>query len=148
VSLTHPDWGTIVAACAAITALSALGRWVYRLARRTGHFLDDWNGEAPRPGQPSRPGVLEQLASVQDEQARVSKELQHNGGGSLKDAVKRIETAQAEDRVKLDTLTTLLGGFVGVERQARLEGRKAERRMWSAVEAINKNDPHDETGKR
>lgn len=138
--------GTVAASLAALAVILGFARVLFRLFRRTGHFLDDWNGEAPRPGQPPRPGVLEQLASVQAEQTRVSKELQHNGGGSLKDAVKRIEIAQKEDRVKLDTLTALLGGFVGNEQQARLEGRKAESQMWSAVEAIthNDNDPTQE----
>ena len=147
--MTTFDWGTIAAACAALAALSAFARFVYKLARRTGHFLDDWNGEAQRPGQPGRPGVLEQLASVQEEQARVSHELQTNGGSSLKDAVKRVEAAQAEasrlrdqDRTALDTLTGLLGGFIGREQQARIEGRRAEGQLWSAVEAINQNEPN------
>src|SRR5690242_11927536 len=74
--------GTVAASLAALAVILGFARVIFRLIRRTGHFLDDWNGEAPRPGQPARPGVLEQLESVQAEQTRVSKELQHNGGGS------------------------------------------------------------------
>jgi hypothetical protein len=147
--MTTFDWGTIAAALTALAALAALGRVIFKLARGIGHFLDDWNGEAPRPGQPHRPGVLEQLAGVVEEQARVSHELQTNGGSSLKDAVKRVEAAQAEasrlrneDRAVMNTLTGLLGGFIGREQQARIEGRKADGQLWSAVEAINQNDPH------
>ena len=48
-------------------------------------FIRDWAGEAARPGHPEVPGVMERLQKIEAE-------LKHNGGSSIKDAVKRIET--------------------------------------------------------
>lgn len=48
--------------------------------RRIDQFLDDWNGQAERPGVPRRSGVMERLD-----------QLEHNGGTSIKDQVARIE---------------------------------------------------------
>jgi hypothetical protein len=47
-------------------------------------FLRDWSGELDRPGHPSTPGVMERLQKIEGE-------LKHNGGSTMKDAVKRIE---------------------------------------------------------
>lgn len=47
-------------------------------------FTKDWFGDEGDHLHPRRPGVLERLTVVE-------KELQHNGGSSIKDAVRRIE---------------------------------------------------------
>ena len=83
-------------ACAAIiAALLALGSWAWRTARRMHcritNFLDDWSGEAARPGVHSRPGVMERLADVDSRIERVEQQLVTNGGASMRDAVDRIE---------------------------------------------------------
>ena len=51
----------------------------------------DWNGEAARPGVEHRPGVMERL-DKHDQMLRViHNEVNLNHGGSIKDAVARIE---------------------------------------------------------
>ena len=47
-------------------------------------FLVDWTGEEERPGRRAVPGVMERLNNIDGQ-------LKNNGGGSLKDAVDRIE---------------------------------------------------------
>jgi biopolymer transport protein ExbB/TolQ len=48
------------------------------------NFMRDWSGEEARPGHDEVPGVMERLQKIESE-------LKHNGGTSIKDAVKRIE---------------------------------------------------------
>jgi hypothetical protein len=47
-------------------------------------FLRDWSGEPAEPGRDRVPGVMERLNNIDGE-------LKHNGGSTMKDAVKRIE---------------------------------------------------------
>lgn len=140
------DWTTTVAIITVLAAVVAFWRWALPFLRKIGHFLDDWQGEAERPGVPRRPGVLEQLAGVQSEQARVSKELQTNGGSSIKDAVKRTEAGlsdvKAEQRAQkeiLNTLAALVGGFVGREQTARIEGHRAQSELFHTMQQISEN---------
>jgi hypothetical protein len=63
--------------------------------RQQDQFLRDWSGEEERPGHPATPGVMERLQKIE-------KELQHNGGSSIKDAVRRIEATQKKILVRLD----------------------------------------------
>jgi len=95
---------------AAAVAGALLGLWKltvagWRMARRLGHFLDDWVGEPARPGQPARPGFPDRLASVETHMGRmcdrlgdvettvaaIDHEMHPNSGASLRDAVNRIE---------------------------------------------------------
>jgi hypothetical protein len=48
------------------------------------NFFKDWTGEEARPGRDAVPGVMHRLNSMDGA-------LKNNGGGSLKDAVDRIE---------------------------------------------------------
>jgi hypothetical protein len=72
-------------------------------------FTKDWFGDEGDSVHPRKPGVLERLAAVE-------KELQHNGGTSMKDAMKRIETKvnKIDDRLK-----------EGDERMSSIESRMA-----------------------
>jgi hypothetical protein len=58
-------------------------------------FTKDWFGDEGDSVHPRRPGVLERLIAVE-------KELQHNGGSSMKDAMRRIENKvnKIDDRLK------------------------------------------------
>jgi hypothetical protein len=58
-------------------------------------FTRDWFGETETPGRARVPGVMERLN-------RIDGELKHNGGSSMKDSLKRIETkiAQIDDRLE------------------------------------------------
>lgn len=47
-------------------------------------FTRDWFGETAAPGRDAVPGVMDRLNKIDGE-------LKHNGGSTMKDAVKRIE---------------------------------------------------------
>jgi hypothetical protein len=94
-----------------LTALTALavavfgllgwaGRKVWRFLRRTIHFLDDWNGEASHDGVPGHPGVMARLKSVEELATRILEETTPNGGGNLRDVVRR--TAQDVADIKAE----------------------------------------------
>jgi hypothetical protein len=81
--------------CAAIIslggALTVLWKIITPLIKKTKHLMDslnrftsDWFGEEEAPGRDRVPGVMERLNNIDGE-------LKHNGGSTMKDAVKRIE---------------------------------------------------------
>jgi len=72
-------------------ALGWLVTKVWRGIRKLGHLADDFAGEPARPGVPGRPSLMERMAAVEQDLSRVKAEVTPNGGGSLKDAVVRIE---------------------------------------------------------
>jgi len=84
--------GAVVAAVVGIQQFSTSAREAKRLKeeqraerlRQQDEFIRDWNGEPQRPGHPKTAGVMERLQKIEIE-------LKHNGGSSIKDAVKRIE---------------------------------------------------------
>lgn len=61
------------------------------LFKKTKHLLDslsrfttDWFGEDEAPGRDKVPGVMERLNNIDGE-------LKHNGGSTMKDAIRRVE---------------------------------------------------------
>lgn len=82
--------GAIATALLAITAVAAL---VHRAVRPVRDFLEDWAGEAARPGIAARQGVMSRLQVMEDRLQRVEREVRPNGGKSIKDQVARIERA-------------------------------------------------------
>lgn len=72
-------------------ALGVLWKLISPLVKKTKHLLDslsrftvDWFGEDASPGRDKVPGVMERLNNIDGE-------LKHNGGSTMKDAIKRIE---------------------------------------------------------
>ncbi|WP_186372401.1 hypothetical protein [Arthrobacter woluwensis] len=109
-----PDWLAdllpaefVVTATAVAGAIVLLWRVVKKTRpwiRRVALFLEDWFGEPERRDpvsgallEPARPGVMARLQNVEHE-------VTTNHGGSMKDAVKRIEGRQAETEVKVQEL--------------------------------------------
>lgn len=99
-------WTTVLGGLVVVAGF--LGAVVHRLRKRLGgltDFIDDWNGEGARPGVPARPGVMARLASIEEQTAvlpavqqriaAVEHELKPNSGGSLRDAVDRVEAHTA-----------------------------------------------------
>lgn len=88
-------WGGALSLTAGVLTLAWRGiRGGVRLGRRVDEFIDDWQGEPPRPGVPARPGVMERMGGletrmggVEDDLQRIKHELYPNSGGSLRDAV-------------------------------------------------------------
>ena len=69
-----------------------IGRPLRKLARQNDEFREDWYGMPARPGRDAVPGVPERLA-------RMEKELHPNGGGTLRDAINRVEQ-RLEDHIR------------------------------------------------
>lgn len=80
-----PEWlGSMTVAQLAIIAgsLATIGTVLWKLWRAirpvfrgVQDFLEDWNGEPARRGVPGRPGVMERLADVEDQQKRTNVRL-------------------------------------------------------------------------
>jgi hypothetical protein len=86
-----PAWvgaATVAAATAAAFAGWA-ARWLWRIATRTSHFLDDYFGRPEGGGLPGRPGVMARLAQHEALLERLIAETEPNGGNSLRDVVAR-----------------------------------------------------------
>lgn len=85
-------WSVAAAAVAAgLGLLWRLTRGVRRIVGRVDEFVDDWNGTVPRPGVAGRPGVMARLDGIERRLRSVEHELHPNSGGSLRDAVDRVD---------------------------------------------------------
>lgn len=91
----------------AITAVVGLFGMLWRIARpvrrvvvRVDQFIDDWQGIPTRPGVLGRPGVMARLDAIERTVGTVAYEVRPNGGGSLRDAINRVDqrTAAVEQR--------------------------------------------------
>jgi len=105
-------WAGFVVIVAA--AIAVVWKLISPLFKRTKHLLDslsrftvDWFGEEAAPGRDAVPGVMERLNNIDGE-------LKHNGGSTMKDAIKRIEN-------KLKLIDSRLKE--GDETFARIEGK-------------------------
>ena len=76
----------------ALTLAGLIGKPLRKLARQNDEFREDWYGQPARPGRDAVPGVPERLA-------RMEKELHPNGGGTLRDAINRVEQ-RLEDHIR------------------------------------------------
>lgn len=82
-------------------ALTLLWKVISPAIKKTRHLLEalsrfttDWFGEEAAPGRDRVPGVMERLNNIDGE-------LKHNGGSTMKDAVKRIEKKLTEIDARL-----------------------------------------------
>ena len=77
-----------------MAVLAVLGwciRWGWKVLRRISHFLDDYSGQPARDGLPERPGFMARLSTLESLLHDVVAETKPNHGGSLRDAVNRME---------------------------------------------------------
>lgn len=81
------NWGLIFAAAVAIGVIWRALRTLHPIMLDVVQFLEDWRGEPERPGVSARPGVMARLGEMESRTA----ELRPNGGGSIKDAITRID---------------------------------------------------------
>ncbi|SOB83126.1 hypothetical protein [Streptomyces sp. 1331.2] len=87
--------GAVVTVAGAAGLLWRTTRSARRLAQRVEDFVDDWQGTADRPGVPGRAGVMTRLDQIEHKLAAVQHELHPNSGGSLRDAVDRVDQRTA-----------------------------------------------------
>lgn len=90
---------------AGIVTVMGAGTMLWRLVTaglRTGKkwdmFLDDWHGSEARPGRPAVPGIMQRMVDLEEGLRTIRHEVFPNSGGSLRDAVDRLER-QATDLV-------------------------------------------------
>jgi hypothetical protein len=90
---------TIIAVGGAVGIVWSLLRPLARKTRALMDALDlfttDWFGEKARPGHKAVPGVMDRLQTLENE-------LTHNGGTSMKDALKRVEDKINQIDVRLE----------------------------------------------
>lgn len=80
--------GALVGIAAVLGAIGVIWRQggFGKLKKRTADFLDDWNGEAPRPGYEGRKSFPVRMAEIEQTVAQ----LKRNGGSSVADAVHEV----------------------------------------------------------
>lgn len=97
--------GIIVLVSSALAAVIFLAKTIGRAARRGSSFLDEVMGTPAEFGRDARPGLIEkvdhiattqgEMRDTQDEHTaqlqKILHELWPNGGGSMRDAVDRLE---------------------------------------------------------
>jgi hypothetical protein len=69
-------------------------------------FIEDWFGSEAEPGRDKVPGVMERLNNIDGE-------LKHNGGSTMKDAVKRLESSEKSQTGTLDRIESKLISIEG-----------------------------------
>jgi hypothetical protein len=105
----NPAWIGAIGSLAGIVLglLVWIGRSGWRMFRKTDQFLEDWNGIAADAGHPIRPGVMQRLAQLETSMTDVQNQVHMNGGGSLRDEIKRTEAS----------VTLIQGQVVGLQGQ-------------------------------
>lgn len=90
VVLLYAGW--IAGIGAGLTAGGWMASKAYRGWRKLGWLIDDITGEPARPGQAARPSLMQRVATIEGRVTTIEAEVRPNGGGSMRDAVARIET--------------------------------------------------------
>lgn len=96
------SWVAILEGLAALVTIIGAVLYIWRQTKdqrqRNERFDRDWYGEPDRPGVPARPGVMEQLLTLSSNQqvviadvGQIKTEVFPNHGGSIKDAVTRMD---------------------------------------------------------
>lgn len=85
--------GWLLALFGLLSAIVATLRFAWRTLRRWSRFLDDWFGTDEHPGMVKRVAELaDELANVKRDLAETRAQLHPNGGSTVADAVRRIES--------------------------------------------------------
>lgn len=78
----------------AITTLLLVVRPVLGMVREWKEFRGDWYGVPTRPGFPGHSGMGERMLGAENAIEGILGELRTNGGGSLRDEIRRIAEQQ------------------------------------------------------
>lgn len=118
VQVSPISWLSLLEALSAIVTIGGGLIFILRQGKtqrkRNDRFDRDWYGEPERPGVPARPGVLEQLLTVRTEVGEIRAEVFPNHGGSIKDAVDRIDIRVKTVETDVKGLHDRLDGQTGV----------------------------------
>jgi hypothetical protein len=90
----NPVFAWTLGVCSALIVIAAAWRAIINplihAARQIGRFLDDWYGRTDDLGR-HNPGIRARLDAMEIKVDETHAQTQTNGGGSIKDAVNRIE---------------------------------------------------------
>lgn len=137
------DWISLAVGIIGVTVgVITFTRWFWRLGRRINHFLDDVNGEDPRPGVPARPGIMAQVNELRVRQEEIAEVADLVAGDQRLASQERTEIAAvarqaAEDitAVRLE-LTRNGGDSTKDEVEAAARAAEAASEAASRVEAL------------
>lgn len=136
------DWATnliligavVTATTATITAFVWLWKGIGQLVRRFNLFFEDWNGLPDRPGRPGYKGVMSRLESMEERQVFFEGVVTPNGGGSLRDAVDRIDNVGQRLEKRSDNIELLLRHHLKDGEYLLEVGIENDRQLWAALE--------------
>ena len=92
---------TISVVLAGLGALWKLARWGRPIIRRLEQFLDDFYGSPARPGVAARPGLMERLATVEQQTSTIAYNVTPNHGHSAHDQQARRINAVGDQVAEL-----------------------------------------------
>lgn len=93
-------------------------------------FLDQWNGKPEKKDrsgqivQHAEPGVSARILTLEEKTERIHHEVTPNHGGSIKDAVKRIEDRGNETAYKLAETTEKLDEHIVIAKKSDADQAK------------------------
>lgn len=99
-------------------------RVIWRRLREFAVFLDQWNGKPEkkdRSGQVIQhavPGVAGRILTLEEKTERIHHEVTPNHGGSMKDALKRVEDSAQETAYKLAETTEKLDQHIEIAKES------------------------------
>lgn len=108
------------------------GLGIGELKRRTGEFLDDWQGETARPGRPARPGAMARLA-----------QLENNSGSTMRDVVDEIRAQVGGLRSQVDGVQ-LVAERANAAAGVAVEEAKGNRRHLLDLNRLLRRDDDDQ----
>ena len=99
-------------------------RVIVRRLREFAAFLDQWNGKPEKRDRADQiiqhavPGVSARILTLEEKTERIHHEVTPNHGGSIKDAVKRIEDSSKETAYKLAETTEKLDQHIVIAKES------------------------------
>ncbi len=127
----------LTVAALTVPSLFAAVVWrpVRRATRKVGLILDDWAGEAGRPGVPARPGVMERLATIEANQNDVRAESQSTRN-EVRNALMQQEKRTAAVLADMDVnLTGALDHIEQIHREVTPNGGGSLKDQVTRVDA-------------
>ena len=97
---------------------------IWARLREFAMFLDQWNGKPEKRDKANQiiqhavPGVSARILTLEEKTERIHHEVTPNHGGSIKDAVKRIEDSSKETAYKLAETTEKLDQHIVIAKES------------------------------
>jgi len=124
----------ITATTATVGAIWWLVKGITKLVQRFNLIFDDWSGVESRPGVPGYPGVMARLEGMEERQVFFEGVVTPNGGGSLRDAVDRIDNVGQRLEKRSDNIELLLRHHLKDGEYLLEVGIENDRQLWAALE--------------